>query len=90
MKLRKLGLIFRCDCKIDLSVEKRILRMIAQSMQATIEVSHAMQSFSGKNSFLRSAANLSDVHLYQPDLGGGVEKTNINLNDASTIDMYRS
>jgi len=64
MKLRKLGLIFRCDFNADLSVEKRILRMIAQSMQTAIEVSHAMQSFSGKNSFLRSAANLSDVHLY--------------------------
>jgi len=48
--------------------------MIAQSMQTAIEVSHAMQSFSGKNSFLRSAANLSDVYLYQPDLGGRVDK----------------
>jgi len=43
-------------------------------MQVAIEVSHTMQSFSGKNSFLGSAANLSDVYLYQPDLGGRVKK----------------
>ncbi len=64
--------------------------MTAQSMQAAIEVSLAMQSFSGQNALFSSAAYLSDFHLYQPDLGGGVEKTNINLNDASTLDMYRS
>ena len=45
-------------------------------MQMAIEISHAMQSFSGENSFLGSAANLSDVHLYQPDLGGGIKKNN--------------
>ena len=43
-------------------------------MQVAIEVPNAMQSFSGKNSFLGSAANLSDIHLCQSDLSGGVEK----------------
>lgn len=49
-------------------------------MQMAIEISHAMQSFLGKNSFLGSAANLSNVHLHQPDPGGGVKKANIKLN----------
>ena len=64
--------------------------MTAQSMQAAIEVSLAMQSFSGQTALFSSAAYLSDVHLYQPDLSGRIKKTNINLNDASILDMYRS
>ncbi len=64
--------------------------MTAQSMQAAIEVSLAMQSFSGQNALFSPAAYLSDVYLYQPDLGGVVDKTNINLNDASALDTYRS
>lgn len=43
-------------------------------MQVAIEVSHAMQSFSCKNIVLDTIMDVSNVHLYQPDLSGGVEK----------------
>lgn len=46
-------------------------------MQMATEVSHAMQSFRGKNTVLGPVKDLSDVHFCKSDFGGGVEKTNI-------------